>query len=207
MIVKDIVYFLWKYWTRGKRRIRQTIDIRRYLFASIGKGCFVSPSSLIPFPQSVRLGEQVMLDDQCGIITQNASIYLGDRTTIGAYARIQAVQGDIRLGENCTLQQFSMISGYSAGILIGDNVRIGAHTLIIGSNHIIDGRDTPIWKKGSTSLGIKINNDTWIGSNVTILDGVEIGEGCVIAAGAVVTKNVLPFTIMAGVPAKLIRER
>lgn len=207
MNAKDLVYFLWSHWTRGKRRIQRAVDVRRYLFASIGKGSFVSPSSVIPFPQAVRIGAYVILDDQCAIITQNARIQLGDRTILGAYARVHAVEGDICMGSDCTLQQFSMISGYSAGITIGNGVRIGAHTLIIGSDHNIEGRDTPIWKKGSTSLGIKINDDVWIGSNVTILDGVELGQGCVIAAGAVVTKNVSPFAIVAGVPAKTIRER
>lgn len=67
--------------------------------------------------------------------------------------------------------------------------------------------DIPIKEQGIEARGILIQDDVWIGAGVTILDGVEIGRGSVIAAGAVVTKNVEPFSVMAGVPAHLLKCR
>ena len=58
-----------------------------------------------------------------------------------------------------------------------------------------------------TTQGITIDDDVWIGANCTILDGINIGKGCVIAAGAVVNKSLLPFSVVGGVPAKLLKKR
>ncbi len=126
---------------------------------------------------------------------------------VWAFARIHALFGDIIIGEDCTLNHFSMILGEKAGIVIGNGVRIGAHSLIIGSNHISELVNKPIWTQGISSKGITIENDVWIGSNVTVLDGVRIGTGSILAAGTVVSKDVPEFTVVGGVPARIIKKR
>lgn len=93
------------------------------------------------------------------------------------------------------------------GVYIGDRTLIGYRTQIISKNHIIPSQLEQIFGAGHTGNPIKIKNDVWIGANCVILPGVEIGEGSVIAAGAVVTKSVAPYAIVGGVPAKLIRMR
>jgi acetyltransferase-like isoleucine patch superfamily enzyme len=90
---------------------------------------------------------------------------------------------------------------------IGDGVRIGAGTVIIPSNHVFSDPDVPIYLQGSAGTGICIEDDVWIGANCTILDGVHIGQGSVIAAGAVVNKDVAPYSVVGGVPARLIKKR
>lgn len=88
------------------------------------------------------------------------------------------------------------------GITIGDDCLIGHNCTICTVNH---SKDTQ--KRGNmTCIPVNIGNRVWIGANVTILPGVSIGEGAIIAAGAVVTKNVEPNTIVAGVPAKKIKN-
>ena len=79
--------------------------------------------------------------------------------------------------------------------------------MIIPSNHNFIRVDVPINSQGAKSIGIVIEDDVWIGHGCSILDGVTIGRGSVIAAGSVVNKNVLPMTVVAGVPAKQIGER
>jgi acetyltransferase-like isoleucine patch superfamily enzyme len=67
--------------------------------------------------------------------------------------------------------------------------------------------DRPIRDQGVTNKGIVIDDDVWVGSNVTFLDGVHVGTGCVIGAGAVVTKDLPPYSVAAGVPARVIDNR
>ncbi|MEM1502838.1 acyltransferase [Domibacillus sp. 8LH] len=92
-------------------------------------------------------------------------------------------------------------------VTIGDRVLIGYGTKILSSNHNIPQNKGEIFYSGHTHKEVIIKNDVWIGANVIILPGVIIGEGAVIAAGSVVTKNVKEFTIVGGIPAKLIKER
>jgi acetyltransferase-like isoleucine patch superfamily enzyme len=93
------------------------------------------------------------------------------------------------------------------GIDIGNDVRIAASSVIVSSNHLYRDRETPIWKQGMSAKGVIIGNDVWIGANCTILDGVKVGDGAIIAAGAVVNRNVEGYTVVGGVPAKFIKSR
>ena len=95
----------------------------------------------------------------------------------------------------------------NGGILIGYFVRIGAQSLIISSNHIYNRTDLPIFQQGISSKGLEIEYDVWIGARSTILDGVKIGKGSIIAAGSVVNKDIEAYSIVGGVPAKLIKKR
>lgn len=112
----------------------------------------------------------------------------------------------IQIGKNVSLNEWVYLSGYG-GLIIGDNVRIGHRTSIVTSDHIVGDLSKPIYRQGLTSGKVVIADDVWIGCNVTILKGINIGKGAIIAAGSVVTKDVLPLTIVGGVPAKPIKIR
>jgi len=136
----------------------------------------------------------------------NGNIELGNGTILHNYSMLLAHGGFIRLGKNCTVNPYSILYGHG-GLEIGDYVHIAAHTVIIPANHIFKSKKKPICKQGASKKGITIKNDVWIGAHVTILDGVEIGEGSVIGAGSVVTKNIPKYSIAVGVPAKVISKR
>jgi acetyltransferase-like isoleucine patch superfamily enzyme len=93
------------------------------------------------------------------------------------------------------------------GVRIGDRVLIGYRTYILSSNHTIPPRGERIFSAGAELKAVLIENDVWIGANCLILPGVTIGEGAVVAGGSIVTKSVVPYAIVGGVPAKLIRMR
>jgi putative colanic acid biosynthesis acetyltransferase WcaF len=93
------------------------------------------------------------------------------------------------------------------GVEIGDRVLIGYRTQILSANHIIPSYKGMIYGSGHELKKVKIEKDAWIGANCIILPGVIIGEGAIVAAGSVVTKDIKPFTIVGGIPAKLIKER
>jgi acetyltransferase-like isoleucine patch superfamily enzyme len=95
----------------------------------------------------------------------------------------------------------------SGGVFIGSRTLIGYRTQIISANHEIPPIGDPFPISGDKLAKVTIANDVWIGANCVITPGVTIGEGSVVAAGSVVTKDVLPNAIVGGVPAKLIRMR
>lgn len=95
----------------------------------------------------------------------------------------------------------------SGGVYIGDRTLIGYRSQIISSNHSIPPVGQPFPVSGDSHAPVFISNDVWIGANCVITPGVTIGEGAVVAAGSVVTKDVLSNAIVGGVPAKLIKMR
>jgi len=107
---------------------------------------------------------------------------------------------------NVDISRGVMISTFG-GVHIGERTLVGYGTRILSSNHKIPNGEQRIFNSGTDSKPIFIANDCWIGAGCTILPGVTIGEGVVVAAGSVVTKDVKSFTIVAGVPAKIIRRR
>lgn len=127
-------------------------------------------------------------------------LQLGDRTYVAAGAYLT---GELRTGADCSINPYTVIRGR---VTMGDAVRIGAHTSILGFNHSME-PGTPVFRQPLTARGITIGDDVWIGSHVVILDGVSIGSHSVLAAGAVVTKDVAAGAIVGGNPAKLIRWR
>ena len=114
--------------------------------------------------------------------------------------------GNITIGDFCSINPYTILYGHG-NLSIGNNVLIAAHCVIIPANHIFSDLDSPINSQGLTTKGIIIEDDVWIGAGCRILDGVTVGKGSIIAAGAVVNKDVEPYTIVGGVPAKIIKKR
>ncbi|WP_460887289.1 acyltransferase [Promicromonospora xylanilytica] len=138
-------------------------------------------------------------------IAQNAALFcdrlsIGDRSYVGALAY---VTGDLTIGADCSINPYAVVRGE---IRMGDGVRIGAHSSILGFNHSMS-NDLPIHRQRTWSKGITLGDDVWIGSNATILDGVTVGDHVVIGASAVVTKDVPDWAVVAGNPARVIRDR
>ena len=134
-------------------------------------------------------------------------LVLGKNTRISSFVRIKLKKGCIKIGRNCTINSFCFIDTAEKDVIIGDDVLIGPFVGIHGSNYNYEDKYKRIGEQGITSKGIRIEDDVWIGSHATILDGVIIGKGAVIGAGALVTKDIPPYSVAAGVPAKVIKER
>lgn len=112
---------------------------------------------------------------------------------------------DIEVGENSGLGIDSRVSG---PLKIGRDVMMGPEVMIYTSNHKIDDLNKPMIDQGDTPKErVEIEDDVWIGARAIILPGVKIHKGAVIAAGSVVTKDVLSYAIVGGNPAKVIRYR
>lgn len=128
------------------------------------------------------------------------------------------------LGKYSVVESFSCINNAVGDVIIGDYTRIGLHNTIIGPvtigshvnlaqgitvtalNHNFSDEEKRIDEQGISTIPVTIGDDIWIGANAVILPGVNIGNHSVVAAGAVVTKDVPPHSLVAGVPAKIIKQ-
>jgi len=128
------------------------------------------------------------------------------------------------LGQKSVIESYSCINNAVGDVIIGDHTRIGLHNTIIGPvtigshvnlaqgitvtalNHNFEAPERRIDEQGVSTQQVTIGDDIWIGANAVVLPGVTVGNHCVIAAGAVVTKDVPPHSLVAGVPAKIIKQ-
>lgn len=160
------------------------------------------------------VGRRVKIED--GAFIQSVSkngVILEDNVTIcqNAIIRPSGFYGG-KLGWGLVMGHHSSIGaasyiGCSGKIEIGNNVMIGPHCTMIAENHNYADKTMDMIKQGVSNIGIQVKDNVWIGANVTILDGVVIETGCILAAGAVVTKSTEPNGIYAGIPAKKIKDR
>ncbi len=114
--------------------------------------------------------------------------------------------GKITIGYRSFIGSFSII-GCNDEITIGENVMIAQSVSIRDTDHNFEDTDKPMIQQGTTTAPVIIGDDVWIGYGAVITKGIRIGSGSIIAANAVVTKDVPPKTIVGGVPAKVIRSR
>jgi maltose O-acetyltransferase len=122
---------------------------------------------------------------------------------IDKYANFQGKK-NITIGDDCVINSFVHIWAGPSGLVIGDRVMIASHTAITTLTH--NYYDEDIRFAPAIDKKILIGDDVWIGSHAVIMPGISIGKGAVIGAGSVVTKDVKEHTIVAGVPAKLIKQ-
>ena len=161
--------------------------------------------------ENLHIGSDTTIEDLVLIKTAAAKrpeefVRIGDGCRVRRGAQIYSLGGSVTIGAQCSVNPYCVLYG-TGGLTIGRFVRIAAHTVIVAAMHRFDRRDIPIAEQGSTARGIVIEDDVWIGAAAQILDGVRIGTGAVVAAGAVVTKDVAPFTIVGGVPARVLGAR
>jgi acetyltransferase-like isoleucine patch superfamily enzyme len=134
----------------------------------------------------------------------HGSIVLGHNVALRSGTVISADGGTVRIGESTYVGFRCVLLGGEAGLRIGAHVMFGPHCLVVANNHGRR-RDQLFQRQPISSKGISIADNVWVAGHATILDGVAIGTGSVIAAGSVVTRDVPPGVLAAGVPARVVR--
>lgn len=173
----------------------------------VGKRTIIRHARHIQAERGLAIGDGVYIN-----ALSKDGIQLGDNVTIGAGSIIECTGvirelGDgIRIGSHVGFAQNAFIA-VRGPVEIGDDCIFGPNVAIHSENHVFADFDVPIRLQGTTREGVRIGRDCWVGEGAVILDGVTIGDGCVIAAGAVVNKNIPAFSIVGGVPAKVLKER
>lgn len=118
---------------------------------------------------------------------------------------------NMSFGNYVRIHKYATIFSSDAKLIIGNKVALGPKVTIMTGNHATDTIGTFMWdvhdKKDGLDKDVIIEDEIWVGSNVTILSGAHISRGCVIAAGAIVNKYIPPYSIVGGVPAKVLKYR
>lgn len=161
----------------------------RHLGVSMTGRCWIQEIEIPRNHADIHLGEGVALDRGVTLLctgppTTSSKISIGRGTYINRFTILDASQ-KIEIGAQCMVGPFCYITDHDHGVAM----------------------DLPIAQQPLTSATVTIGDDTWIGAHVTILKGVTVGSGAIIGAGSVVTKNIRPNSINAGVPTRQIKER
>ncbi len=128
---------------------------------------------------------------------------LGDYSVIESFACINNAVGDVQIGNHTRIGLHNTVIG---PVKIGNHVNLAQGITVTALNHNYTDSNKRIDEQGISTNAVSIEDDVWIGANAVILPGVTIGNHCVVAAGAVVTKDVPPHSLVAGVPAKVIKQ-
>ena len=128
---------------------------------------------------------------------------LGDYSVIESFACINNAVGDVMIGDHTRVGLHNTIIG---PVIIGNHVNLAQGITVTALNHNFEDSNKRIDEQGVSTNAVIIEDDIWIGANAVILPGVTIGHHSVVAAGAVVTKDVPPHSLVAGVPAKIIKQ-
>ena len=172
----------------GKRvKIRGHNKIRCQKGMTIEDGCFINGLC----KNGVQIGE---------------NFSLGRNSIIECTGVIRDLGDNLKIGDNVGIAANAFIS-MRGPINIGSNTIMGPNVQMFAENHNFGDINVPIFLQGATKIGINIGEDCWIGADTKILDGVNIGKKVIIAAGSVVNKDVPDYSIIAGVPAKIIKIR
>ncbi|MDD5448572.1 MAG: acyltransferase [Actinomycetota bacterium] len=155
----------------------------------------------------VRIGKRVFIPRDIEILgNDDGKIIIGDDVSIDSCARFHvANQATLQIGNKVGVGAYDFLDAFD-DLTIGENTMLGPFLHVICADHGVK-RDIPMREQRGTYAPISIGKDCWIGSEVVVLKGVTIGDGAVVGAGSVVTKDIPEYCIAAGVPARVLKER
>lgn len=163
------------------------------------------------FLRRIRLGHGSYLDEGAYLHACPGGITVGPGSLVmhGAVLHVynfrDLPRAGISIGQDCLIGEYTVVRG-QGGVTIGDRVYTSPMVQILAVNHKFDDPELSFVQQGITARGIVVEDDVWIGSGAIVTDGVRVGRGAVIAAGSVVTRDVPPHTVVAGVPARVVRD-
>jgi acetyltransferase-like isoleucine patch superfamily enzyme len=187
--------------------------LKKCLFKRSKGALFIGKRVKIKNKQKIEFDGSATIEEGCFInalskdgITIGNNFSLGRNSIIECTGVIRELGEKLIIGQNVGIAANAFIA-MRGKIEIGDNTIFGPGVSIHAENHNFSEVDVPIKLQGATRKGIKIGSDCWIGAKVIILDGVTIGNHAIIAAGAVVNKDIPDYAIVGGVPAKVLKMR
>ena len=132
---------------------------------------------------------------------------MGPGCVVGSFTKIKAADGPLHIGARGGIATGCFIASGAKGIDIGDNFVCGPNTVITASNYVYDEIGVHIEDQGTTSKGVRIGNNVWIGAGSVLLDGTVLGDNCIVVAGSLVNRRFPDNSIVQGNPAKILMKR
>lgn len=180
------------------------------LLKSVGEGAIFGKGMVLRHPNKIALGNRVAIDDYVLLDasgSKDQGITFGDDIIVSRNCVIQGKTAAVTIGDKTDIGCNAIIAS-GGGISIGSHVLIGGNCYIGGGRYLSQRLDIPMMEQGVYSQGaVIIGDDVWLGAGAIVLDGVRIGKGSIVGAGAVVTKDLPDYSVAVGVPAKVIRQR
>ncbi|HID88135.1 MAG TPA: acyltransferase [Anaerolineales bacterium] len=162
-------------------------------------------------PANIHLGRNVYIDHGTYLHACPQGIFIGDETFVMHGSELHVYNfrdlphAGIWIGRQCFIGESCLIRG-QGGVRIGNEVLLAPRVQVLAVNHLFDDPAQPIIRQGISAEGIVVEDGAWVGAGAILLDGVRVGEGAVVGAGAVVTRDVLPRSVVVGVPARAVRR-
>ena len=181
----------------------------RLRLGALGRGCRIESGGSLQYPGRIRIGDGTGIGRNVTLranTDQSPGIELGKGVSINDAVVINANRGRVTLGDRSWLGPFCLIYG-NGGVAIGRNVLVAGHSSINTVSHSAERCDIPVNDQPVVIDPVVIEDDVWIGLNAVVLQGVTIGHGSIVGAGAVVTKSIPPWSIAVGVPARVLGRR
>jgi acetyltransferase-like isoleucine patch superfamily enzyme len=175
----------------------------------LGRGCRIESGVSFHYPGRIRIGDGTGIGRNVTLranTDQFPGIDLGRNVSINDAVLINANRGQVTVGNRSWLGPFCLVYG-NGGVTIGSNVLVAGHTSINTVSHSADRCDIPINDQRVVVDPVIIEDDVWIGLNAVVLQGVTIGRGSIVGAGAVVNRSIPPWSVAVGVPARVIGRR
>ncbi len=210
-LIKYELVMLLSSWVPGVLGLFLRSRLYPLVLGRVGKGVVFGTGVVLRHPHKIEIGDNVVIDDNCLLDAKGATnegISIGNGVFVGRNTILSCKDGDILLqdrvniGFNCEI--FS-----SSRVTVGTGTLLAAYCYLIGGGNYDIAADAPAFaeQEGLESRGIDIGANCWLGADVKVVDGVAIGEGTVIGAGAVVLDDIPPRSLAAGVPCRVLRSR
>ena len=191
------------FWVRFTMLLRGVVKIRRKIY--LGKNCTILNKKNIVFGKNVTIESYTTIDGYA-----KNKIIFRDGVKIGAFSKLLSTSHFATYGVGLSIGKHSAVGDFThfgapGGIEIGNDVIMGSYVSFHSENHNLLDKTKLIREQGVNSKGIKIGNNVWVGAKVTFLDGCQVGDNSVVAAGAVVNGVFPNDTVIGGVPAKILK--
>jgi acetyltransferase-like isoleucine patch superfamily enzyme len=200
---------LFSSWVPGALGLFLRSRLYPLVLGSVGRNVVFGVNVTLRHPHKIAIADNVVIDDCCCLdakgtdnhgITIGSGVFVGRNTILSCKNGDIVVDNDANLGFNCEI--FS-----AARVRVGKSVLMAAYTYLVGGDHLHDRTDIPVLEQGRTARGIDVDDNVWLGTHVVVTDGSRIGRDAIIGAGAVVVGDIPEFSVAAGIPAKVMRER
>jgi len=193
--------------TTAWRRLRIRVALLRV--GRAGPGVSLEDGVLLASPGRIALGAGASIGRGAALRANTEAspgITLSAQASLKDGVILNANTGSITIGERSWLGPYCVIYG-NGGVDIGRDVMIAAHTLITSVGHEHESLDVPMMNQPLRLAPVRIEDDVWIGARCTLLPGITVGRGAIVGAGSVVTRDVAPWAIVGGVPARVVGQR
>lgn len=196
-------------WVPGALGLFLRSKLYPLILGRAGRNVAFGMNVVLRHPKKIAIGDNVVVDDQCCLDAKgntNKGIVLEDGVFVGRNTILSCKNGDIVLEKEANVG-FNVEVFSAASVRVGARTLIAAYTYLVGGDHLYDRIDVPVLHQGRTARGIDVGENCWLGAHVVVTDGASIGRDAIVGAGSVVIGAVPEFHIVAGSPARIIRDR